>query len=369
VKEKPANPSVTFKIAVQSDDADIRRLLRENPMDGSLRITLEREPSAFSADFGLSHSHHFVVARDTISGQAVGICERSVHTVYVNGVPHEVPYIGCLRVAHGHRNRISVLRGGFAKLRTVAQHSDAPRFAITSISDENAVALRILTAGLKGFPTYVPLGKLATVVIAARKSAGHSGETATADCLATQATRWNASHQFGLLWTERNVQGLEREGLPTESRMVIRQGGFVQGTIGIWDQRSHRQAVIRRYPAWLGMLRPAYNALARVAKRPVLPPVGQPMNVAAASHFSWFDENPQTFLHLIRLALGHAHDLGLSAVAFGFAAGSLCHQLLLKHFPRALEFRTQFFAVVWPDEAQHLPVFDGRALHPEIAVL
>ena len=39
---------VDFALADEGDDADIRRLLRENPMRGRIAVSLEREPSFFA---------------------------------------------------------------------------------------------------------------------------------------------------------------------------------------------------------------------------------------------------------------------------------------------------------------------------------
>src|SRR4051794_19024058 len=35
-----------FDVATPADDAEIRRVLRENPMPGAIRLSLEREPDA-----------------------------------------------------------------------------------------------------------------------------------------------------------------------------------------------------------------------------------------------------------------------------------------------------------------------------------
>lgn len=357
--------SIHFSIASPADEPDVRRLLRENPMQGDLAMTLEREPEAYAADYGLAASHHFVMARDSQTGRAIGLCEREVFPMHVNGAAQQVPYIGSLRVAEGHRNRIAILRGGFATLRSL-EGDDA--YAITSISDANAVALRILTAGVKGLPTYTPLGSFATRVIAVRRS-GKSAETLAAENFALSATDWNRQHQFGMQWTARDLQRLESAGLPPSHRLGLTQGSAVRGTIGVWDQRSNRQAVVRRYPPWLGAIRTLYNVAARVMGRLRLPAVGEAMNVAVASHFSWNDAKEETFLRLVRAALSCAARAGHAGVAFGFAAESLCHRLLCQHFPRALEFRTRFFSVVWPDSRAEVPHFDGRALHPELGLL
>lgn len=357
--------SIHFSIAGPADEPDVRRLLRENSMQGDLAMTLEREPDAFAADFGLATSHHFVLARDSQTGRAIGLCEREVFPMYVNGTAQQVPYIGSLRVAESHRNRIAILRGGFATLRNL-EGDDA--YAITSISEANAVALRILTAGVKGLPAYAPLSSFATRVIAVRRS-GASAETLAAEPFALSATDWNRQHQFGMEWAARDLQRLESAGLPPSHRLGFTQGSAVVGTIGVWDQRSNRQAVVRRYPSWFGTVRTFYNVAARVMGRLRLPAVGEAMNVAVASHFSWNDAKEETFLRLIRAALACAARAGHAGVAFGFAAESLCHRLLCRHFPGALEFRTHFFSVAWPDSRAELPNFDGRTLHPELGLL
>jgi hypothetical protein len=221
---------------------------------------------------------------------------------------------------------------------------------------------------VKGLPTYTPLGSFATRVIAVRRS-GASAETLAAEPFARSATAWNRQHQFGMQWTEHDLQRLVSAGLPPSHRLGLTQGSAVMGTIGVWDQRSNRQAVVRRYPPWLGAVRILYNAAARVIGKLPLPAIGEPMNVAVASHFSWNDTKEETFLRLIRAALACAARAGQWGVAFGFAAESLCHRLLCQHFPRALEFRTRFFSVAWPDTRSDVPHFDGRILHPELGLL
>ena len=54
-------------------------------LGGWVRLSLEREPAAFDADFGLSRSHAFIIARDRATGEAIGICERSVRDAFVDG--------------------------------------------------------------------------------------------------------------------------------------------------------------------------------------------------------------------------------------------------------------------------------------------
>ena len=58
-------------------------MLRENPMQGAVRVSLEREPDAFVAAALEGRPHHTVVARDPSSGRLVGMGHRAVMDVYV----------------------------------------------------------------------------------------------------------------------------------------------------------------------------------------------------------------------------------------------------------------------------------------------
>jgi hypothetical protein len=61
---------LVFAVADREDDPDIRALLAENALGGWVQLSLEREPDAFAADFGLSRSHAFIIAgsKDRKSG-------------------------------------------------------------------------------------------------------------------------------------------------------------------------------------------------------------------------------------------------------------------------------------------------------------
>ena len=78
---------LVFALAGRGDDADIRRLLRENATDGWIRLALAREPDAFAAAAVMGRAHAYVIARSRQSGEAVGVCEWSVREAFVDGVP------------------------------------------------------------------------------------------------------------------------------------------------------------------------------------------------------------------------------------------------------------------------------------------
>src|SRR5215471_18259270 len=87
-----------FSVAGRDDDADIRRLLRENPTPGSFSLSFEREPSAFDDDGPRALRQCFIVARDRRTSEAIGVCNRVVREAYVDGKVHKLPYLGALRI-------------------------------------------------------------------------------------------------------------------------------------------------------------------------------------------------------------------------------------------------------------------------------
>ncbi len=59
-------------LATPADDPEIQRLLRDNPMDGEIRVSLEREPNALLAAAVEEEPHHTVVAREAETGRSWG---------------------------------------------------------------------------------------------------------------------------------------------------------------------------------------------------------------------------------------------------------------------------------------------------------
>jgi hypothetical protein len=236
--------------ARNSDDAELRRLLRETPMDGRIRISLEREPDFFRAAEIEGDLHHTGVARDPSTGEILGMCTRAVREAWVNGELARLGYLSQLRVARG-RVRVSreLLRFGFEGLRA-SHRPDEAAFDVTTIVSDNAAARRLLEFGLRGLPRYRMLEPIVTFMIPVRRrfaSPSHPGERGCAAlaprilaCLQRNARR----HQFAPHWSERNMCA---RGLRWEDFHLVTDSDRVVGCLARWDQRRFKQAVVRGY--------------------------------------------------------------------------------------------------------------------------
>jgi hypothetical protein len=356
-----------------ADDADLRRLLRENPMGGWIQLAFAREPSAFAADFGLSCSHGFVIAHERDSAAVVGACEQTTWQMYVDGVLRRVPYLGVLRVAPQYRHRIRVLKGGFAAVRQfLFDERDVP-FALTAIVRENHVARRILTQNLAGLPHYRPLAEITTLALRpCRLGIDARVERATAADLpeiAKLVDQHARRQQFGLPWsTSAQTSQAWPDQPPVESFLVVRDAGQIAACVALWDQTATKQTFVAGYAGWLRYARPLANIVAPLTGAPTLPPAGQPLKQAYISFFAFEPHAEWAMVPLLRSAIQLAHDRRHAVVLLGTQPNSTIAQAV-RALTRAREYDSTLYTVHWPEEPRQLDFDRGQTPAVEIALL
>lgn len=82
----------SFALADVADDAQIRRLLRDNPVPGAFSLALTREPAFFEGRPIEGPVHQTIVARRGDDPRVIGIGGRSVRTAFVDGAPVHLGY-------------------------------------------------------------------------------------------------------------------------------------------------------------------------------------------------------------------------------------------------------------------------------------
>lgn len=362
---------IVFSVAGLADEPDVRRLLRENAVGGKYEISLEREPHAFT-DAGPVKAHAFVLARNRDTGQAIGLCERVVRNGFVNGQVHPLAYLGGLRISRDHRHRARILRGGFEALRALAEQPDELPYALTSITSDNAVARRLLTAGVPGLPLYRSVGDFSTFALRPRRmglvtgiSVGSDGDMAA---LSEFLNRHNARFQFSACWSEKDLRDLLVRGLQPEHFVLARRNGRIVGSLAVWDQTGFRQVVLRRYPPWVGGLRPLFNLAAPIARLPSLPKPGVVLRQATLSHLAVEDDDPVVFAALLDAGLDQTRQRRLDAAIVGFASARPWRNILLQRH-RALEYRTTLYVAHWAAAAGDVDALSTATPHPELGLL
>ncbi len=383
--ESPVQTSrVHFAIAGPGDDDSIRRLLRLNPMNGTVRLTFEREPDYFRSYCVGDAEDRTIVAYE--GGRLVCMGRDSVRKRFVNGRACRVGYLGELRLDATAQGRFDILRRGYRFFRQVAE-TDPPALWFTSIASDNHRSRRFLERNLPGMPRYDYVGEFVTLLVAVprgqaaaerRASSARSrlrtrglklemGLPSSMDALVHLLNENGAGRQFAGEWTSARLQSLQEVGLRSEDWLCLRQESEVVACAALWDQRGFRQTVIRGYNPPLSMIRPFINLFARVVGGALLPPIDTVLAHAFLSPAAVQAGCPFALEQLVELTLPAARRRGLDFLTLGLSADDASLSGLRRSF-RCREYRSRLYQVSWKGMKAGV-VLDGRPVAPDVALL
>ncbi|MBX2796425.1 MAG: hypothetical protein KTR31_02110 [Myxococcales bacterium] len=362
---------LTLAVAGPDDDADLRRLMRETPMGGSISVAFEREPSFFWGS-AVEGECTTVVAREP-SGRAVALFSHSVRPSWVAREPRRLGYLSALRIAPAYRARRGLLIRGFAHVRRLQDAaSDVPPYAITTIVSDNRAAVRLLEAGLRGLPRYTRRDDMITLAAPCwrrryRPVPGLEVREATAgdlDEIVAALQRFGRRHVFGPVWDASTLTDPARcRDLRVEDFVVATRGGRVVGCVALWDQSGFRQSVVHGYSGALAWTRHLVSLAAPLLGVPRLPGEGRRLHHAALSHLAVDDDDAEVGRAVVGFAADRARPRG-----YQYLTTMLCerHPLLaaMRQLLRPIEYRSTLYLVSWDD-------VDGPEgiPHLEVAVL
>ncbi|HEV7784609.1 MAG TPA: hypothetical protein VGQ28_04675, partial [Thermoanaerobaculia bacterium] len=358
---------MTVEEAAPEDDPELRRLLRDNPMAGEIRVSLEREPNVFLAAAVEGEPHRTIVARNP-EGGVVGMGSRSVWNAFVNGEPRRLGYLSQLRVDRTHRGRKRLLTAGYDLIRSFRGSDEMP-FDLTSIVADNEVARRLLVAGLPGLPRYREIEKWTTMILPTtsrpRRKAGVWIERGTRERMGEVAAcleRNRRRYQFAPHFSVEDLLSQERSrGLAPSDFFLAVVNTEVVGSLALWDQSSFKQVVVRGYAPRLARRRPWMNRLASVLGTPRLPDPGKALPHAYLSHLAVDGDDPEIFRALVEAAYAEARARRYVYVVTGLAARHPWRPWLEKRF-KPQTYTSVLYGVLWEEEATGL---DGRMPHVE----
>jgi len=346
---------IELRLAGESDDADLRAMLRSNSMPSWVTMSTEREPSLFG-NLNYFGTDRVVIARD--GETAVGMYLCAEHPVHINGRAASFGYLGGLRVNPAYRHRRRVLRDGYASIRSLSGASN-PDTWYTSVATGNAAARRLLEAGLRDLPAYVAQGELLTLALP-RARGKHQGlwRPPRAGELESMCHRHNAAAAQFQLSPELTPERVKACG----ANFYVRDAaGEPRGCMALWNQQAYKQVVARAYRQPLASVLPLYNLWARLSRRVTLPQLNQPLDQAFLAFFMPGTGDPGEIVAMIcdALALSPSEVLTL-----GLHAAHPALPELLRVF-KPVVYRTMVYTVCFARP----PQWDGRPVQPEIAIL
>jgi hypothetical protein len=368
---RAAAHGIQCRVATPSDDADLRALLRENPMGGWVSVAMEREPSFF-APLVAGEEHEAVIARDTATGRAVGMCARTIRPVYVDGEARPLGYIGELRIAPDQRHRFHIIREGFKTLQRELHRPDLAPYCLTAIVADNVPARRLLEAELPGKPTYRPIADCTTLAIRTQRGraapamrAGPKDAAGIADCLARNHTRY----QFAPVWTEADICDAAHAGGPgPRDFLLYRTQGGIAACLALWDQSRQRQAVIRGYRRPIDRLRPWLNAVSAFTGVPPLPRAGEALRLVYLSYMAVDGDDPAIARKLVAAGLKEARRRGFDLAMLAMANSNPMLAPLRRSF-RARDYCSKLYLVHWPEGREAVEDLAPGVVHVEAGLL
>jgi hypothetical protein len=366
-----------FELATPADDADLRRVLAETPMDGRITVSFRREPGYFDAAVVDGRFRQVIAARDGETGRIIGFGSRSIAERYVNGRPESIGYLSTLRLLTAYRNRGLVARG-YAFFRKMHGDGRTPLY-LTTIAEGNEVALAVLISGRAGLPAYHFAGRYHTVAIPLARhqpsrSRPFAGEVrpareedlpAVLDFLASAGPR----RQFFPRYRADDffTPGGTFRDLRAEDLLLVYQGGRLVGTLAGWDQHGFRQTVVQGYRRPLGWVRPVYNVWARLRGLPILPGPGEAFRHLTAALPVTQDDDPAAFRALLEALLEKGAAGPCQYLLLGLHEADPL--LAVARAYRAVWYTTRLYLVCWEDGEDLRAKLDGRPPYLELGSL
>jgi len=342
--------SARFAVGEDADDAAIRRLLRENPMEGSVSITFEREPAYARGTDIAGGRDRTIVAYINDRLVCMGRCTRRL--IWVDGREASVGYLSELRLDKSARGRLDILKGGYKHFQET--ESDGPAEAyFTSIGAENVPARRLLESSGWRVPAYDFLAEFETLLITVPRRVRKPRQRlipAAPEHLPSILRLLNEQgrrHQLSAVWSAEKLQSLERHGLPLDRFRLLFEGNELVACGALWDQRLFRQTVIQSYSPALSLLRHALNAASRLFGRPQLPPPGAVLASAFLSPLTFAENATSLMPDLVEGFSEMASALKIDFLTVGLPAESPEASELRRRF-HTRTWRSRFYQVRWP---------------------
>ena len=361
-------------IANAGDDAAIRGLYRSQPMPGRISVAFEREPSFLVGCRVTGENCQIVVARTANSGEIAGVACRSQRQLYLNGREQRLGYLGQLRIDERFRGRWLVSRG-FRLLKQLHDRDPLPAYLVSIVGGNHQATGVLVENRRKIFPILHPVADFSTLPISTRGyrvalGCDASISSAREEQLGEMAKFLNtcgARRQFFPAWTEERLRGLTELGLRIEDLRIARRNGEIVGVIGLWDQSSFKQTVVRGYSGWLKTAAPIYNLSAPWLGRAPLPPLGEKLRSAYASFICVANDDPHVFRTLLREVYNLARSRGFEYLLLGLDSRDPLLPVAREY--SHIAYPSRLYLAEWPNGGHIHEQLDRRPAYVDIATL
>ena len=305
-----------FRLARPEDEAELRAL-SSLPIPGQwLDLSYQRRPNFFH---GLARPQDQVLLGRT-QGQLGAMAVRSLPHLHVAGEPTPMGYLGGLRIHPRFQGR-ALLFEGFELLRQLHADGQTEEYLATVVEGNRLAEQLLVRKSRPSWPRFHPAGRLYTLALETRVGSAPL-------CSESRALEFVCEH------------GRKRNFFPCQAvHCAGEQWAWLdyEGVVGaVRDLSACRQTVVQAYRGPLRWLRPLYNLVARLRRRPTLPPPGGAIRGAYLGYWCSDGYRPQAFGGWLQRALQWAHGAGLQWLYLGLLESD-------PYLPVALRFRHRLY--------------------------
>lgn len=278
-------PRIVIEPVHHSLNEELKRILRENTPDGSIRMRYEREPDFMDGSVVMGTSIHMAYAKDLDKNQPVGTAIRALKPCFIHQKEQVMGYLSSLRIDKSYRGSYALIKL-FQYLRRVHEQSDC-KWDILMLTEGNLQAENLFLSHRAGLPKAYPLGRFFTFAIGLKRRIKIEGNdrieirklkknelenwfeflTRTAPLNRSLFPAYKTSH----LGSDKALL----KGLAPDDIYIACENNQIIGTLSAWDQNAFKQYYIDGYSAAVGVLRGAINGYAWLSGKPNLPRAGQ----------------------------------------------------------------------------------------------
>ncbi len=367
-------PPTLIREARREDDEAICALMKRTFMPGRISLTMDCQPSFFSAIDVEGYAHRTAVAEN--NHRIVGVVSMSKRRLYLNGVPEDFGYIGGLRIDSSLRNTTILVRLHNI-LKKWHQEGFGVRFYLSAIPYDNVGARNIMTSGRAGFPDCTDMGVLYNAAIPLfrrrlpRPQKGLRivrGTAVGADAIAEFLNRNGSRRQFFPVYTADDItadNGILR-GLHPDDFYVAVEKDRIRGAMACWDQLPFRRMLIADYPWYLHWSKRLSAPLAGILHTAPMPEPGEPLRNIVAACIAIENNHPKIFNLLLQTILHNKYDTGKAFLVVGLME----KDPLLSALKSRLHISTRTcIYIMTGDGCNILTEMDERPLYLELGAL
>lgn len=328
------------------DDAAIRNLLQQIPLNGKLRIRYLREPSYFASVKLQGTPQQTLVG--LASNQIMAMGSRNLQKLYVNGEIKTAGYISNLRYHPDARHGISLLKGiRHMENLPASKTTDFHYGTLISTDKKNR---QTLVANRPRMPSVFDIGGVNTYAIQVRKNARRTKPSKKFDIVIGD------EHLMPAIMAFLRKEGMKKDFFPVlddgayakellqpDSFFAIFDQGKLAGVCSIPDLSSYRQYVMEGYARSFALLRVPLNMYYSLRGLRPIPGRGEEIKLTRIGFPVIKNEDPIVF----RALLSHIHNY-LSGSGQHYLSVALHEKSRLnksmKYFPKII-YSSRLYAV------------------------